>query len=111
MMDVSDGLLVDASRIADASAIALKIELGDVPLSAAFMEMLGKDRGARMFATTAGDDYELRFAADKGRAPELLALADGIGLPRSRVGRFEPGSGMRWCDRRARAHMPEPLGY
>src|SRR3546814_7384357 len=98
MMDVSDGLLVDASRIADASALALKIELGDVPLSAAFMEMLGEDRGARMFATTAGDDYELLFAADKGRAPELLALAEGIGIPLSRVGRFGPGSGIRLFD-------------
>src|SRR3546814_13403932 len=44
MMDVSDGLLVDASRIADASALALQIELGDVPLSAAFPEILRPER-------------------------------------------------------------------
>jgi thiamine-monophosphate kinase len=111
MMDVSDGLLIDASRIADVSDLALRIELGDVPLSAAFMEMLGEGRDARLFAATAGDDYELLFAADKGRAAELLALAEDIGIPLSRVGSFERGNGIRLFDGEQEVPLPERLGY
>lgn len=111
MMDVSDGLLIDASRIADASDLALKIELGDVPLSAGFMEMLGEGRDARLFAATAGDDYELLFAADKGRAAELLALAEDIGIPLSRIGSFERGGGIRLFDGEQEVPLPERLGY
>ncbi|HEY0044280.1 MAG TPA: thiamine-phosphate kinase, partial [Allosphingosinicella sp.] len=41
MMDVSDGLLIDASRLAQASGAALSLDLGLVPLSDALLEATG----------------------------------------------------------------------
>src|SRR3954453_19775692 len=47
MMDVSDGLLLDARRLAEASGCGIEIELRDLPLSAAFVAERGQDRTAR----------------------------------------------------------------
>src|SRR5947209_3445884 len=57
MMDVSDGLLLDARRMAEASSCAISIELDSLPLSSAFIGERGEDIAARMFAATGGDDY------------------------------------------------------
>ena len=67
MMDVSDGLLIDASRLADASGVAAEIDLGSIPLSDALLAASGDGLEARLSAATAGDDYELLFAARPGR--------------------------------------------
>ena len=62
MMDVSDGLLLDAKRMAEASRCTLRIDLDTLPLSAVFIEAQGQDLEARLFAATGGDDYALLAA-------------------------------------------------
>jgi len=104
MTDVSDGLLIDASRMAAASACAVEIELDAIPLSQALP-------ATRLEAATAGDDYELLFAAAPDRAAGLLALAEEIGLPFSRIGRFEAGAGLALSDRGAAVPLPARLGF
>lgn len=59
IMDVSDGLLIDATRLGDASNCAILIDLDAVPLSDAYRAVVGNDRAARLAAATAGDDYQL----------------------------------------------------
>ena len=53
MMDVSDGLLLDAARMADASGVTLAIERADVPIAPA--------ESRRDDALRWGDDYQLLF--------------------------------------------------
>jgi thiamine-monophosphate kinase len=108
MMDVSDGLLLDAARMAAASGCAVQVELDSVPLSDAFLALLGE---ARLEAASAGDDYELLFAADPARAPIILALAEEIGLPLSRIGRFDAGAGLALRERGAPVALPARLGF
>ncbi len=108
MMDVSDGLLIDAGRMASASRCALAIELDSLPLSAAYLAARGE---ARLEAATAGDDYELLFAAGPDKAPALLALAEELGLPLSRIGRFEAGTGLALTDRGESVPLPARLGF
>jgi thiamine-monophosphate kinase len=111
MMDVSDGLLIDAGRMAEASGCQVTVELDSVPLSEAFLEACGDGRGARLAAATAGDDYELLFATPEQIAAEILSLADEIGIPMSRVGRFGKGSGLSLTDRGEAVPAPEHLGF
>ncbi|HEY0163923.1 MAG TPA: thiamine-phosphate kinase, partial [Sphingomicrobium sp.] len=59
MMDVSDGLLLDAARLASASGCTAAIDIDAMPLSQAFIEDRGDNLGARLFAATGGDDYAL----------------------------------------------------
>lgn len=111
MMDVSDGLLIDASRLAEASRVAIEIDLTLVPLSEAFLAALGDGREARLAAATAGDDYELLFAAAPERAPEILALQDALGLPLSRIGRLAEGAGLSLADAGEKLPLPPRLGW
>ena len=77
MMDVSDGLLLDAFRLAQASGCPAEIELDAVPLSDAFIRARGDDLDARLFAATGGDDYALLAALAPGVDPSTLSLPSG----------------------------------
>lgn len=111
MMDVSDGLLIDASRLAAASGVAAEIDLALVPLSAAFLSAQGDGLEARLEAATAGDDYELLFAAPPDRVPEILALQDELGLPVSRIGTLRQGAGLRLTEADQAVPLPPRLGW
>ena len=77
MMDVSDGLLIDAERMAEASGCAAHIDLDTLPLSDAFLEDRGGGLDGRLFAATAGDDYALLAALAAGFDPSTLPLPQG----------------------------------
>jgi thiamine-monophosphate kinase len=85
MMDVSDGLLIDATRMAAASGCGVEIDLTLVPRSPAAIAYAGDDRAARLAAATGGDDYELLFALPAGLTPPVSA---------TRVGGFVEGAGL-----------------
>jgi thiamine-monophosphate kinase len=111
MMDVSDGLLIDLSRLAEASGVAALVDLDTVPLSQAYVEALGDGREPRLAAVTAGDDYELLFCADPAQAPAILAAADALGLPFSWIGHVAEGRRLRLTDRDGEVPLPQRLGY
>ena len=69
-IDVSDGLLGDAGKLAAASGVGLEIAFAELPVSRALLQALGPE-AARGLALTAGDDYELLFAVEPARAVEL----------------------------------------
>jgi thiamine-monophosphate kinase len=101
MTDVSDGLLIDASRLAAASGCAVAIELDSIPLS----------QGTPLAAATAGDDYELLFTAAADQAAAILALGEEIGLPFSRIGRCGAGAGLGLTDSGRPVPLPAKLGF
>lgn len=102
MMDVSDGLLIDAQRMAAASGLAVTVDLGAVPLSAAYRGFAGDDRAARLAAATAGDDYQLLFAA----APDTALPCAAV-----RVGWFAHGAGLTLVDGGTALPLPSTLGF
>jgi len=61
-MDISDGLLQDASHIAKASDCCLNIESQNIPLNILSIEQFGQTQ-ALQFALRGGDDYQLLFTA------------------------------------------------
>lgn len=91
MMDVSDGLLIDARRLADASSLAVSIDLAAVPVG-----------GDALAAVTAGDDYELLFAA-----PPEIALP----VAATRIGHFGPGQGLVLTHNGVPIPLPLSLGW
>jgi thiamine-monophosphate kinase len=74
MMDISDGLLLDATRLAEASEVTIAIDSKAVPLATI--------EGRRHAALRWGDDYELLFTLPPGIEPE--AKATQIGVVRAR---------------------------
>lgn len=94
MMDVSDGLLLDASRMADASGVTIAIDSNAVPMTA--------PTSRRDAALRWGDDYELLFTLPCGTAPPVPATRIGIVQQRGEVPLVIDG------------HAPDgnqPLGY
>lgn len=69
-IDVSDGLLGDAAKVAAASGTGLEIQFAELPVSRPLVQTLGND-AARELALTAGDDYELCFTVPPERAAQL----------------------------------------
>ncbi|MCE7795534.1 thiamine-phosphate kinase [Sphingobium sufflavum] len=111
MADVSDGLLIDAGRMALASGCAIHVDLDAVPLSAAFVAVRGADGDARLFAATGGDDYELLFAAREDAADTILSAAWAAGVPVTPVGRCTTGAGLHLTAGGLPLPLPDRLGW
>ena len=110
MMDVSDGLLLDARRMAEASGCSLSIALDHLPLSTAFTAALGSDLDAHLFAATAGDDYALLAALPARLDPATLSLPQGTRIARiGTVSAGEPSVSLSWHG--DPVDLPERLGF
>jgi thiamine-monophosphate kinase len=109
MMDVSDGLLLDLSRLCAASRCAAAIDLDALPLSRAYIAERGADQRARLRAATGGDDYALLAALPSGFDPLSLSLPSGTIL--QRIGTLSAGEGIKLFDASGGVPLPEQLGY
>lgn len=110
MMDVSDGLLLDARHMADASGCAISIELDRVSLSSAFVSERGHDLAACLFAATGGDDYALLAALPADLDPATLSLPSGTRV--SRVGSLSAGkASLSLTYASEPVELPERLGF
>jgi thiamine-monophosphate kinase len=77
MMDVSDGLLLDAARMARASGVTLSIDSKAVPIATPEHR---RDEALRW-----GDDYQLLFTAPVGLRPPVAAYCIGKAVPQDRA--------------------------
>lgn len=110
MMDISDGLLLDASRLAEASGRAISIDLDHLPLSKAFIAERGQGIAARLFAATGGDDYALLAALPSQLDPATLSLPSGTKI--ARVGTLSPGEPcISLTSGGQPVELPETLGF
>lgn len=110
MMDVSDGLLLDARRMAEASRCSISIELEKLPLSEAFIAGRGQEFAARMFAATGGDDYALLAALPADLDPVRLSLPSGTRV--TRVGSLAEGkASLSLTHAGEPVELPQRLGF
>lgn len=109
MMDVSDGLLLDLSRLCEASGCGAEVNLDALPLSKAFKAEAGDDRAARLFAASGGDDYALLATLPEGVDPLTLPLPSDSRIVA--IGRLVEGSGLALADAAGPVPLPETLGY
>jgi thiamine-monophosphate kinase len=111
MMDISDGLLIDTFRLAQASGVAAVIELDRIPLSQAFVETCGEGEEARRMAASAGDDYCLLFAAPQDCERLLQDAALSAGCAIHQIGRIAGGLGLGLLYGGEAVALPERLGF
>ena len=103
MIDVSDGLVADARRVADASGVMIRIGTGVVPVDAG--------AGDLNLALEGGEDYELMFTAPAGAGSRIRALGQEMAVALTRIGRVEEGTGVVLEDPRGRRSAPGRGGY
>ena len=93
MLDLSDGLALDARRLAEASGVALELDTDALPIAAATAQAAAElGMAPAELAATGGEDYELLFCAP----PEARAAAEAAGTI-TWIGRATAGvPGVRW---------------
>jgi thiamine-monophosphate kinase len=103
MIDVSDGLAIDLSRLCEASGVGVRLELGSVPVHPAAAE--GEALGG-------GEDYELLATM-----PNEAAVSDAdaelrevFGVPLTAIGTITP-SGLEAIDATGASDRLERLGW
>lgn len=87
MMDLSDGLARDLTRLCAASGVGATVDPAALPLA--------DGPGPRGLAegVAFGDDYELLFTSPKSRAADVVALAERCGATVTRIGEMHGGAG------------------
>ncbi|MEQ9145009.1 MAG: thiamine-phosphate kinase [Parvibaculaceae bacterium] len=110
-IDVSDGLVADLHHLCDASGLGGILERDRVPLSREVRNALDSGFPAWQAVLGGGDDYQILFAAPSAMKESVEALAKVCGTRITRIGRFEPGSGVTVVDAQGAPVDVGPEGF
>lgn len=95
-MDISDGLIGDAAKIAAASNVGLRVDAEAIPLTDAghaYVSAHGATGLAALF--TGGDDYQVLFTAAPEDRGKIIAAARETETNVVLIGEVESGDGVR----------------
>jgi thiamine-monophosphate kinase len=110
-MDISDGLALDASRLAEASGCGVALKLQDVPVSANARELAAATgRTALEHALGDGEDFELLLTASPDVA-ERIVREQPLGIPVTRIGQCVAEPGLWQVDEAGGLLPLMPMGY
>lgn len=106
-IDISDGLLADLGHILERSNVGAEIEVEALPIVDDGVEK----EVAQQCALAGGDDYELCFTAPESQRDVLMALAEQLKFPLTRVGHIKATLGCVVRDGEGKAMKIEKCGY
>ena len=113
MMDLSDGLAKDLSRLCLASGVGARVRTGDVPVATALAEgaeKLGVE--ALELALSGGEDYELLATMPLGSVTAARdELHETFGVPLTEIGEIVPAEGLVAVDADGSEHPLPPAGW
>jgi thiamine-monophosphate kinase len=109
-MDVSDGLVTDAAKMAAASRVALKITANDIPFSIPAQRWAFTGGDFRKLIT-GGDDYVVLFTAPRDLRETIADTEGDQALRLSRIGWVEAGEGIQVLDATGAAVPIVSAGY
>ena len=93
-LDISDGLALDASRLASASGLAAEIDGAKLPLSEPIRSLIQSADLSLADVVSGGDDYEVLAAVAPQNAHAFEEMAKAAGQSVSKIGRLSQGSGL-----------------
>ena len=111
-LDVSDGLSLDAGRLAAASGCGIVLDLDAIPVARAARELSHRSadgQSALDHALCDGEDFQLLLAVERAAAEELVA-APPAGLQLAQIGEVIAEEGLFARDGAGRRPLP-PRGY
>jgi thiamine-monophosphate kinase len=111
MMDISDGLVADLGHICETSGVSARIEAAALPLSPATKAVLAAEPQRLSAVLGGGDDYELLLTVPGAKTATLPLLAAETGVPLTRIGHIEAGSGVTVLDAHGQAMPVAVAGY
>lgn len=106
-IDISDGLLADLGHILERSNVGAEIEIEALPIVNDGVEK----NVAQRCALAGGDDYELCFTAPESQRDVLMALAEQLKFPLTRIGHIKAALGCVVRDSEGKTIQIEKGGY
>jgi len=109
MMDISDGLSSDLTRMCIASQVGAEIGLGRIPVAAGQFRAKSSPRELTRAALHGGDDYELLFCVadrDRTRMPKAFR-----GLALAEIGRVTKQRAIKLAESSGKIVPLRPLGW
>lgn len=97
-MDISDGFLLDLSRLCTASGVGARVECAAIPLSPAAREALQATPSLLPAILTGGDDYEILAAVSPEAEAAFVARAAGADHGATKIGVITEGEGVAVID-------------
>jgi thiamine-monophosphate kinase len=113
MIDVSDGLFLDASHLLDSSGVGARIREECIPLSKLYRKHIRfYSKDPYRFALTGGEDYELLFTAAPEKKERILSLSGALKVPVTWIGKMLPRkAGFRIVGRDGKEYSPSHPGF
>ncbi|MFY9643114.1 MAG: AIR synthase-related protein, partial [Rhodomicrobium sp.] len=90
-MDISDGLVLDLSRMCAASGCSAEVSIAEIPLSGAARAIADAGGNGMQTILTGGDDYEILAAVPPDRASAFEASSREVKVPVTRIGTVTEG--------------------
>lgn len=97
-IDVSDGLLADAGHLAEASGLAVTVDLDRLPLSMEAADWLagqGNSAEAATMLAIGGDDYAVACAMPSADVEAFISESAALEIRAAAVGYFAAGRGLQ----------------
>jgi thiamine-monophosphate kinase len=91
LIDVSDGLHLDLTRLCEVSRVGARLSLEQIPLAKGFLALCKKVRkDPYALALTGGEDYELLFTAPSGKGEKIRSAFRKLRTPVTCIGEVVP---------------------
>lgn len=110
-LDVSDGLALDAARMAQASGLGVAIEGASVPFSSTALKLLDNRLMTLEELVTGGDDYEILAAVAPGDVSAFITKAEESQVQVTRIGELTTGQGLMLYDAVGERIALKKLGF
>ncbi|MCH9809185.1 MAG: thiamine-phosphate kinase [Alphaproteobacteria bacterium] len=110
-LDISDGLALDAARLASASGLAAEIDGSKVPLLRPAAKLIESREISFADLVTGGDDYEILSAVPPHQEGNYKAHALAGGVAVTTIGRMISGSGIKLSDLSGEPLQLHRLGF
>lgn len=109
-IDISDGLSLDASRLAEASGVGISLDPKAIPIADAARQLSERDgRSAFEHAWSDGEDFELLLAVPANAADALLQQQP-LDVPLTRIGEIIERTGL-WLETEKGLTSVAPAGF
>jgi len=109
MMDLSDGLSTDLSRLCTASGVGALLEESRIPRPRMADDVVKRGHDASQLALHGGDDYELLFTVPPRKAKFLPKVFRGVRL--TAIGRIIQGRKVLLLEENGRSRELVPRGW
>ncbi len=113
MIDVSDGLLIDASHLLEESGVGARIWEDRIPLSRLYRKWIPSfSKNPFLLAFSGGEDYELLFTAPLSLGKKIASLARYLKVSITPIGEIlPPQEGFHIMRKDGKEYSPSVLGF